>query len=84
MTLPFALITMFLVSLVLRARRNKVITGGEGMLNELGVVRMALAPQGKIFIHGEYWDAVSSTPVAEGARVKVVGVEGLMLRVEPQ
>lgn len=82
-TIPFAIITMFLVSLVLKARANKVVTGGEGMLDQIGVVRSALAPQGKIFVHGEYWDAVSPTPVAEGSRVRVVAIDGLLLRVEP-
>jgi membrane-bound serine protease (ClpP class) len=83
-TLPFALITMFLVSLVLKARRNKVVTGDEGMVAEIGEARTALAPRGKVFVHGEYWDAESSTPVEEGARVRVVRVDGLLLKVEPE
>jgi membrane-bound serine protease (ClpP class) len=82
-TLPFALITMFLVSLVIRARRNKVVTGEQGMIAEVGEVRTALAPRGKVFVHGEYWDAESSTPVEAGARVRVLRVDGLLLTVEP-
>jgi membrane-bound serine protease (ClpP class) len=81
--LPFALITMFLVSLVIKARRSKVITGEEGMLDEIGEARTALAPRGKVFVRGEYWDAESSAPVEPGARVRVVGVAGLLLKVEP-
>jgi membrane-bound serine protease (ClpP class) len=81
-TLPFAAITMLLVSLVVRASRNKVVTGDTGLLDEIGVARTALAPGGKIFVHGEYWDATASTPVESGARVRVVGVDGLKLRVE--
>jgi membrane-bound serine protease (ClpP class) len=82
-TLPFALITMFLVSLVIRARRNKVVTGEQGMIAEVGEARTALAPRGKVFVHGEYWDAESSTPVEAGARVRVMRVDGLLLTVEP-
>ncbi len=82
--LPFALITMFLVSLVIKARSNKVVTGDEGMLAEVGEARTPLSPRGKVFVHGEYWDAESSTPVDEGARVRVVRVEGLLLKVEPE
>ncbi len=82
-TLPFAAITVFLLSLVLRARSNKVVTGDEGMLGETGVAHTALAPGGKVFVHGEYWDAVSSAPVEAGARVRVVSLDGLTLTVEP-
>jgi len=82
-TLPFALITVFLVSLVLKARANKVVTGEAGMIGERGVARTALEPEGKIFVHGELWDAVCSTKLDAGARVRVVDVAGLTLRVEP-
>ncbi len=81
--IPFALITMFLVSLVLRARRNKVITGQQGMIDLIGETRTPLDPSGKVFVRGEYWDAVSTQPVPAGARVRVVEIEGLILKVEP-
>jgi membrane-bound serine protease (ClpP class) len=82
-TLPFALITIFLLSLVIRSYRNKVVTGDTGMVNEEGTAYTALEPKGKVFVHGEFWDAVSTIPVAEGARVRVVAVEGLTVKVEP-
>ncbi len=82
-TLPFALITMFLVSLVIRARRNKVVTGEEGMLDKTGEALTPLSPRGKIFVHGEYWEAESPVPVEAGARVRVVAMDGLLLKVEP-
>jgi membrane-bound serine protease (ClpP class) len=82
-TLPFAVITMFLLSLVVRARARKVITGATGMVGEIGVARTALAPEGKVFVRGEYWDAEATAPVAEGARIRIVAVEGLKLKVEP-
>jgi membrane-bound serine protease (ClpP class) len=83
LALPFAIITTFLVSLVIRARANKVVTGAQGMLDELGVAHTALAPAGKVFVHGEYWDAVSSAPVEAGARVRVTDIQALTLKVEP-
>jgi membrane-bound serine protease (ClpP class) len=83
LALPFAIITTILVSLVIRARANKVVTGAVGMLDEIGVARTALAPAGKVFVHGEYWDAVSSAPVEAGAHVRVIEVRGLTLKVEP-
>ena len=82
-TLPFALVTSFLLTLAVRARRAKVQTGAAGMVDEIGIAYTALAPAGKVFIHGEYWSAVSSAPVEAGARVKVKSVESLALKVEP-
>jgi membrane-bound serine protease (ClpP class) len=82
-SIPFALITMFLMTLVIRSRANKAVMSDGGLVDEVGEARTALAPGGKVFVHGEYWDAVSSSPVDQGGRVRVVGVEGLKLRVEP-
>ncbi len=83
-SIPFALITMFLLSLAIKARRNKSLMGGEGLLNEIGEARTALAPAGKVFVHGEYWDAVSSSPVETGGEVRVVAIDGMKLKVEPK
>ena len=80
--LPFALITLFLVSMVVRARRNKVLTGNSGMIDEVGVARTALAPEGQVQVRGEYWDAVSSTPIEPGAQIRVRAVNGMKLLVE--
>jgi membrane-bound serine protease (ClpP class) len=82
-SVPFALITMFLVSLAVQARRQKVVTGG-ALAGEIGQARTALAPAGKVFLRGEYWDAVSSAPVEEGGEVRVVAIDGMKLRVEPK
>jgi membrane-bound serine protease (ClpP class) len=81
--LPFSAITLLLLSLVMRARRNKVVTGAEGMIGQVGSAITELAPAGKVFVHGEYWDAVSSHPAPAGARVRVVAIESLKLTVEP-
>ncbi len=81
--LPFSLITMLLLSLVVRARRNKVVTGQEGMIGEIGTAVTPLAPEGKILVRGEYWNAVSSGQVPAGDRVRVVAIGQLKLTVEP-
>jgi len=82
-SLPFALITAFLLGLVIRARRRKVVTGTAGMVGEIGKAYTDLDPEGRVFIHGEYWDAVADRKVPAGARVRVVEVNGLQLKVEP-
>lgn len=68
--------------IILRDRRRQVRTGVEGMLGERGVVRAAINPRGKVFLHGEYWNAVADSPVAVGEEIEVVGVDGMTLRVQ--
>ncbi|MGD0136762.1 MAG: nodulation protein NfeD [Bryobacteraceae bacterium] len=80
--LPFAAITMFLVSMVIKARQNKVLTGAEGMIGQLGVAQTALQPEGQVLVRGEYWDAIAPSNIPAGAEVRVKGVSGLKLEVE--
>jgi membrane-bound serine protease (ClpP class) len=74
---------IFLGRKVVEAQRHVPVTGQEGLLGTIGTARTEIRGRGKIFIHGEYWDARSKVRIDEGARVKVVGVEGLTLDVEP-
>jgi membrane-bound serine protease (ClpP class) len=82
-SVPLGLITAFLMTLALKARRNKVVTGSEGMVGEIGVADTNLSPRGKVFVHGELWDAISSCDVSAGQSVVVNRVDGLLLQVEP-
>ena len=82
-SIPFGIITAFLMTIALRARRNKVVTGAQGLLGETGVAQTALSPQGKVFVHGELWDAVASSPMPVGQLVVVRRIDGLILQVDP-
>jgi membrane-bound serine protease (ClpP class) len=82
-SIPLGLITAFLMTIALKARRNKVVTGSQGMIGETGVAQTSLAPQGKVFVHGELWDAVSSVDIPIGQLVVVRQVDGLILQVDP-
>jgi len=82
-SIPLGIITAFLMSIALKARRNKVVTGEQGLVGETGVAQTALSPQGKVFVHGELWDAISPTPLPIGQMVVVRRVDGLTLHVEP-
>lgn len=82
-SIPLGGITVFLMSVALRARRNKVTTGVEGLVGEIGTAQTALAPAGKVFVHGEIWDAVASGNVQLGDKVVIKKIEGLQLQVEP-
>lgn len=82
-TLPFALITIFLLRLAIQSFRYKVATGAESMVGEIGVAKTDIHGEGRVFVHGEWWNAQSEQPIAGGAKVRVVGVDGLLLTVTP-
>jgi membrane-bound serine protease (ClpP class) len=84
-TLPFAVLTVFLMRLVLRSRKWKNATGREELIGSQGVVvaPVLAGAEGMIRIHGELWRAVSAQPVSEGKPVRVLKIEGLKLYVEP-
>jgi membrane-bound serine protease (ClpP class) len=77
------LIVTFLLSMVVRAHRTQVATGVEGLLHEQGVTRTRVDRSGKVFVHGEIWNASADEEIAAGSPVEVVGVEGLSLHVRP-
>lgn len=83
LAIPFALITSFLFSIAVRARRNKVVTGIAGMMGESAVTVGDLDPSGTIRVRGEYWSARAPGHVAAGVLVRITGIDGLKLRVEP-
>jgi membrane-bound serine protease (ClpP class) len=60
-----------------------MVSGAQGLVGETGIAQTTLSPRGKIFVHGELWDAISSGEVAAGQSVVVRRVDGLLLRVEP-
>jgi len=82
-SIPLGIITVFLMSIALKARANKVVTGVQGLIGEIGLTQSALSPQGKVFVHGELWDAISSANLPAGQPVIVRQVKGLQLSVEP-
>ena len=93
MTLPCALVTIFLMRLVLRSRSWKQSTGTQQLLGEQAEVTdpitAAAAPgapapfQGMVRLHGELWRAVAPVAIPAGAQVRVVNVTGLTVHVTP-
>jgi membrane-bound serine protease (ClpP class) len=81
-TIPFALITNFLLAVAVRARRNKMVTGPRPMLGLTGVSIEELNPTGTILVRGEYWKATAAVRIARAMPVRVTGIDGLTLRVE--
>ena len=82
--IPFAVITIVLLRLVLKSRRWPVASGREGMLGQVGEVRQEIgdAKKGMVLVSGELWSAVGREKIGVGQQVRVVGMEGLLLKVE--
>ncbi len=70
------------IAKALRVHRLKPATGPEGLLEQEGRAESEIAPEGKVFVNGEYWDAWSDQPIAAGSRVVVERVEGMRLKVK--
>jgi len=81
-SIPLGCITIFLMSIALKARRNKVVTGAQGLIGAIGEARTDIDPEGKVFIVGELWNAHARSRVSMGEPVVVTKVEGLELEVE--
>jgi len=84
-TVLTALFFIFVVGAGLRAQLLPVRAGRETMLGKTVAAVAAITPtQGKVFVEGEYWNAISDTPIEAGRPAEIVGIEGLTLRVKPQ
>lgn len=81
--LVISLFFIGVATLVLRSQMRRSMTGVAGLVGERGVAYSDLKPEGQVFVHGEYWQAVSEEPVAAGGTVEVVKVEGLKMQVRP-
>jgi len=73
------------VMVLARNTRRPAATGMEHLVGQLGVVRRPITPAhpGKVFVFGEYWNAVSDHALDEGQNIVVVGYDRMTLRVAP-
>jgi membrane-bound serine protease (ClpP class) len=83
-TLPLAAIMIFLLRLAIASRRLKSVSGEEGMIGEIGLAKSDVFTSGQVFVHGEFWNAWSLSPIPAGATVRVVKVKGLKVEVEEE
>jgi membrane-bound serine protease (ClpP class) len=73
---------VIVAGLVFRSQISQPRTGDKGLIGDIGVVKERLAPEGKVFVHGELWNAESPEPIEVSEKVRVVAVEQLVLKVE--
>ncbi len=74
---------VWMVSTLSRLRQTQVVSGVESMTGKMAYVMADFADQGRVRFNGESWLAISNFPVVNGEQVRVVGVDGLVLTVEP-
>jgi membrane-bound serine protease (ClpP class) len=73
---------VFAVGATVRAQRLPAQGGGRDLIGAVGIARSDLAPDGQVHVRGEMWTAIAEPgPIASGQRVRVVGVDGLRIRV---
>jgi membrane-bound serine protease (ClpP class) len=73
---------LFVVAVGMRALKRRPLLGAPGMIGQTAVARGPLAHEGQVAVHGELWNAIAEgDPIPDGAPVRVVGVEGLTLKV---
>ena len=84
-TIVTALFFVFVVAKGLRAQFLPIKAGKETMLGKTVAASTQIdSAGGKVFVEGEYWNAVSDTPVEQGQPVEVAAVLGLTLKVRPK
>lgn len=78
------LVLLLTTGFLVRARRQKVVTGPEQLLQETAVALEDFEHTGMVRVHGELWRALSATPIRQGQRLRVLRVAGLTVEVEPE
>jgi len=81
--LCFGSVFLFLTFKVLKAMKRKSASGPEGIIGEKGTAKTDIdAIGGKVFLHGEWWNAVSDRPIPAGSKVQVEKIHNLVLTVK--
>lgn len=83
-SLTTAAISLFLIRSVVRTHRAKVLGGKEGLVGSEAEAQTHITPAkgGRVFVHGEIWDAVSDEEIRKGDRVIVTEIKGLTVKVK--
>ncbi len=82
-TLVSAAFFMAVIGMALKARRRPVVSGREEMTGAVGTAHRTFTHTGPVRIHGEIWQARTTAPVRKGQSVRVSGIDGLILMIEP-
>jgi membrane-bound serine protease (ClpP class) len=81
-TVPFGILTVFLMRQVIKSFGWKQAVGAEALVGKVGEVTQEIDGKGMVFVAGELWRAAAAEKIPQGARVRVTRVEGLTVQVE--
>ena len=83
---PIALISavffLWIMTRLFALRRKKVITGAEEMIGITGEAMEDFTEEGRVWVHGESWQAQCTEPIKKGQKIQVIAKEGLLLKVK--
>lgn len=79
-----AIILFLIMALFVRSHKRQVSTGREGMQGASAQAMEAFDERGWVMVHGERWKATTQRPITNGQKLRVTGVDGLTLKVEPE
>lgn len=76
---------IFLLKMLLDIRKRKSVSGADGMAGEIGIVEKDISAdsEGKVFVHGELWNATAGVEIKKGSKIKVTAVNGMTVTVKP-
>ena len=77
-----SLIFVLILLLVIKTYKTKIKTGEEGIIGEIGEAVSDIKNKGKVFVHGEWWNAESDEKIKKGSKIKVIAKNGMILKVE--
>ncbi len=72
---------VFALGMTFKTMRKKPTTGKKGIIGQVGRVKKKIEGEGVVSVSGELWQAESDEVIEEGEKVKVIGIEGLTLKV---
>ncbi len=84
--IPAALMTALFfavaIGLAVKVHKRQPLSGSEGLIGETGEAVSDIAGEGRVFVHGEIWDASSDEPISRGDKIKIVGKENMTVFVK--
>jgi membrane-bound serine protease (ClpP class) len=83
MGLVAGLLLLWLLSYLVKARKQGAVSGRDRIVGAHGVAMASFTGSGKVWLEGEAWSATSKQPVEKDQTVLVLDLDGLVLRVEP-
>lgn len=80
--LALAVLVLLLIIMFWRSRRHPVTTGKTALIGQSCTALEDFASHGRVWLHGEAWQAISNTPVTRGQQLTVTAIHGLTVYIQ--